>query len=437
VKLLLDRKALPNLRNDMGMGPLHFAAVRGNDDIVRLLLADPNVDVNLQCSNFFTPLEYAVASDHATIIRLLLERPDLELSCVKMARLAAGPASTGVPSEEFRMIMSRAEPDTLWGEVFREIQHKEDLTLMLLEKHAFDSKVYGRDPHKFAEEALCSAVGYGHFKILALLLDGGVDIEASRSLCTPLILAATAGNEAMVNILLDRGADAGVMRNGKLPFICAVKYGHLGVAQLLHRRAPDIDVNRRDAMGSTALSQATWYRRNSIVHWLLEECQADPNIGHFQFLTPIEIAAQCENNTAMVRAMLDKGATPNLKGHSGKALLNTDTVVGLLRAGANLRVGFSEWEPLLHWAVHKQEKRVLGTLLQRDDVRISHRDENGATPFWWAVFREYDEMVRLFLETEKDIALLVDGVSLPDYWVIRLYTVLERLGLALDYFDVL
>jgi hypothetical protein len=35
-------------------------------------------------------------------------------------------------------------------------------------------------------------------------------------------------------------------------------------------------------------------------------------------------------------------------------------------------------------------------------------------------------MVRLFLEKDMDITLLVDGVSLPDYRVTRLYTVLER-----------
>ena len=73
VKLLLDRGANPNGRDNNGETPLHGAAENGNTNVVKLLLArgsDPNMADNFE----FTPLHKAANNRHKYVYQVLLDR---------------------------------------------------------------------------------------------------------------------------------------------------------------------------------------------------------------------------------------------------------------------------------------------------------------------------------------------------------------------------
>jgi ankyrin repeat protein len=71
-RLLLDKKADPNLKDGTLMTPLAFAAQSGYVEIVELLLSDPRTSLNISEANGFTPLHLACINLHIPIVKLLL-----------------------------------------------------------------------------------------------------------------------------------------------------------------------------------------------------------------------------------------------------------------------------------------------------------------------------------------------------------------------------
>jgi ankyrin repeat protein len=66
--------------------PLSYAAAKGHEGIVKLLLATGQVDANSKSTNVFgdghTPLSYAAANGHNAVVRLLLARDQVGTSSI-------------------------------------------------------------------------------------------------------------------------------------------------------------------------------------------------------------------------------------------------------------------------------------------------------------------------------------------------------------------
>jgi len=71
VELLLEAGANVNIKNKFGWTPLHLAAREGHIDIVQMLL---EAGANIGAKNKFgrTPLDYAVKHRHTDIVRMLV-----------------------------------------------------------------------------------------------------------------------------------------------------------------------------------------------------------------------------------------------------------------------------------------------------------------------------------------------------------------------------
>ena len=63
--------------NNGGWRPLHCAAGNGDRDIVELLLAVPNVDVNVAGNDGQTPLHWAARNRRRAVVEQLLAVPTL------------------------------------------------------------------------------------------------------------------------------------------------------------------------------------------------------------------------------------------------------------------------------------------------------------------------------------------------------------------------
>jgi hypothetical protein len=62
-----------NSLDDEGLGLLHWAADRGNPEILTTLLKQDKIDVNLRDSDGQTPLFYASSCGHSECVKILLE----------------------------------------------------------------------------------------------------------------------------------------------------------------------------------------------------------------------------------------------------------------------------------------------------------------------------------------------------------------------------
>ena len=74
VEALLQGCADPSIKCKKGSTPLHFAARRGNDEIVKVLLEQPKVKVDAKDSSGKTALHLACSEGHCRVCQLLLNK---------------------------------------------------------------------------------------------------------------------------------------------------------------------------------------------------------------------------------------------------------------------------------------------------------------------------------------------------------------------------
>ena len=72
VDVLLPRGADPNLQGENGSLPLHLAARRGNEEIVKVLLYQPMVHVDAKDDSGKTALHLACSEGHTKVCQILL-----------------------------------------------------------------------------------------------------------------------------------------------------------------------------------------------------------------------------------------------------------------------------------------------------------------------------------------------------------------------------
>jgi ankyrin repeat protein len=211
-KLLSEKSTKINVvvdsKDNHGRTALTWAATKGHEAVVRLLLARDDVAADSKSNDGQTPLRWAAANGHEAVVQLLLLRGDVTV----------------------------------------------------------DSKDnYGRTP-------LSWAAGEGREGVVRLLLprdDVAADSKDSNG-WTPLMWAAKQGHEDVVRLLLaldDVAADS-KSNDGQTPLSLAAEGGNQGVVQLLLAR-DDVEINSEDDMGWTSLSYALKGGHETVVQLLL------------------------------------------------------------------------------------------------------------------------------------------------------------------------
>jgi len=106
---------------------------------------------------------------------------------------------------------------------------------------------------KFGDTAIMAAALSGHLELVKKFRSRGAEIDGAG--WTPLIYAATGGQDAVVTYLLAEGASVNaVSPNGTSALMMAVREGRGSTVTLLIARGAN--VNQRNQSGATALSWA-------------------------------------------------------------------------------------------------------------------------------------------------------------------------------------
>jgi ankyrin repeat protein len=326
VKVLLEKGADLEAKDDTGQTPLSVASEKGHKDVVQLLLAAGQVDVDSKDKNGQTPLWMAARNGHEGIVQLLLER----------------------------------------GQVNVEAEDSE----------------YSRTP-------LWMAAYNGHEDVVQLLLERGqVNVEAKDSEYsrTPLWAAAYNGHEDVVQLLLERGqvnVEAKDSEHSRTPLWIAAYNGHESVVKLLLATG-QVNVDSKDKNGMTPLLIAAANKRESVVRLLLEK-GADVKVADFDRWTPLHVASE-NGHLEIIQLLLDRGADVKAAKKNGWTLLHAasaeghlDVVQLLLDRGADVKAADSDgWTPL-HIASKNGHLEIIQLLLDRGaDVKAA--DSDGWTP---------------------------------------------------------
>ncbi|HJQ27601.1 MAG TPA: ankyrin repeat domain-containing protein [Blastocatellia bacterium] len=234
VRLLLERGADPNLRDDAGATALMWAV----DDLekTRLLIAH-GADVNARSDDARTPLLIAAGRfDNTAVVRLLLDH-GADLS-------AKSPATNG-----FQTVLSEAARS---GD--------EALLRMLIER--------GADVKSAGVLALLNANRSGCAKCLELLAEGA---DRRTLMLASSLLLPPLGDGRATRLLLDKGADAKLVEpKGNTLLILAAGSDAMPVESVKALLARGADVNAKNPDGRTALDFAKMRGATPIIHLLTE-----------------------------------------------------------------------------------------------------------------------------------------------------------------------
>ena len=280
VRRLLEWGADPNSHGANGMTALSYAAMQGDEAIVKMLLNREDVRADFENDDSQTPLFLAVEEGHETIVELLLGREDVGVNVNDMYDQT--PLHTAIEDG------------------------REGIVKLLLGRE--DIIVDRRNEYR--ETPLQLAIWNGHEGIVKLLL-GREDIIVDRRNGhgeTPLHLAIRKGYEAIVKLLLGRG-DIGINRGskyGQTPLHLAAHNGCEGIVKLLLSRE-DVAINTRGEDGYTPLNLAAWNGHEGIVKLLLSRGDMAMNNGDKDgYLSSLDLAI-ANGHKGIVELLLSRG----------------------------------------------------------------------------------------------------------------------------------
>jgi ankyrin repeat protein len=312
----------------IGKTALERAAVAGHIGVVKLLL-ERKALFDIRRDDCLSILEEAAANDSDDVVRFLVEEGQKSTTAYKTALFKA--AKDGAEDVVNILLTMGTKPDN----------DDQEKAIQLLLDH--DSESGGSNP-----TALQSAAGAGHEMIVKLLLIRMSDINTDSSQESPLQLAAKNGHSSIVGTLLDNNANINDLGFTGTALQLAAENGHDQTVWLLLERGAD--VNASSARG-TALQLAAAAGHLSIVKFLIaHQANANatipksalpPNTAPLEDggATEADFNAKGSNNTALqnaaaaghksiVRTLLNAGANKNAQGGDYGSALQAAVVEG-------------------------------------------------------------------------------------------------------------
>jgi ankyrin repeat protein len=430
----------PNLKDYTSRTPLSYASEKGFLRIVKRLLGDDRVDVDVQDALGQTPLVWAMKSGHEAIVKLLLDKgADANGQSIFYGNVLQV-ASEGGSEAIVKLLLDKdAEFNTQrdYEEYCSALTaasskgHEAIVKLLLDTDPTADVRNYGEKPLKLASSN-------GHEATVKLLLDSGADVNAADF--PALAEACNGGHKAIVKLLLDNGAN--VNARGGIALYSASRHGHKGIVKLLLDSGANVDndalraaaeggyketvqlllekgadVNRHGEINGSPLQEATARGHEATVKLLLDS-GADVNVNGGRMGTALEQAARL-GYKAIVQLLLDKGADVNRHSKAYGTALQQAAARGreaivklLLDSGANVNAGGSDYGNALCAASGSGDEATVKLLLEhgadvnaKGGVHVDARGKriSGLTALQVALITGQKAIVKILLDKGANV----------------------------------
>lgn len=258
------------------------AAQERDQDAVRSLLAQENVNVNEAQPDGATALHWMVHWDNLETAELLIGAgADVHAANDNGATPLWLASTNGNPAMVEMLLEAGAEPNS-----------------------ALRSE----------ETPLMAAAAVGSAEIVRLLLAAGAHANAQEANGgqSALMWAVAKRHPDVVQAILEHGADVAARSSGGFtPLLFAAQQGDTESARLL--LAAGANVNEASPEQETPLLVAAASRHEELAQFLLEE-GANPNVTDYRGYTPLHYAAyRIQNSTELLQSLLAHGADPNAR----------------------------------------------------------------------------------------------------------------------------
>lgn len=283
---LLDKENNPNSLNHHGSTSLHFAAINGNEDIVRLLFERRGVELDIiEHFQQQTPLSLAAENGHEKVLQMLLGKGGLGVNVGHRNRIGETPlllAAKNGHEQAVQVLLKHTRvdvnsKDTIpgWTPLSWAARSGHDKVVQaLLQNRRVDVDHKGRNKKTPLSLAAC----YGHDTVVRVLArNKGVDVN-SEDLWgrTPLCIAAWCGREKVVQVLLEHeGVNVNSRdRCGRTPLFMAARDGRENVVKILIENE-NVDMHHKDKFGRTPHSWAAENGHQKVVEMLHQKARLD------------------------------------------------------------------------------------------------------------------------------------------------------------------
>lgn len=241
VKLLLQQDGVNlNLMDSANRTALSCAAYKGHSEVVKLLLEQNKIDLNLGGINSSTPLMKAARKGHVEVVKLLLEQDGVELNLKDNDGSTALSRAAGEGHAEVVKLLIEQDKVKL---NLRDDDGQTVLGLAAYRGHAEAVKLLIK--HNKIELNLKDGVGYtpllwaayeGRADVVGLLIEqDGIELNfKDRSGYTALTWAAHRGYAEVVKLLLKQ-KDIELAPSDRTPLMLAKQHEHMEVVSLLEK----------------------------------------------------------------------------------------------------------------------------------------------------------------------------------------------------------
>ena len=300
---------------------LQDAAETGNVERVRTLI-NQGADVNAVGTSGKTPLMYAATRGHDAVLELLLQKGADVNAKAKATGLTPSwqsgwtalmyAANHGNCTAVHTLIAKGANADITADDGATVLMQATGCREEIMRAMSFTNAHTAAKGPNGATELITAAMG-GDADVVRSLLDSGADVNAKTTEGgTALIAAAVMGHVEVIRVLLDRGADVNASNDGgHTALLLAIE--NASTAEAIRKLAAIAQPTNRGAFGGSAPPTS------AIVQLLLDH-GANVNATTNEGGTPLMYAAQnCDDST--VKLLLDKGAKVNVATSDGVSAL--------------------------------------------------------------------------------------------------------------------
>ncbi|XP_017788869.1 PREDICTED: ankyrin repeat and death domain-containing protein 1A-like [Habropoda laboriosa] len=342
VRKVLKERVDVDSRNNYGRAPIHWAASRGNTEIIEMLI-QAKCDIEARDKFGMRPLHMAARYGHRDAVKMLIN---------------AAANVSAVNKKHQTLLMCAAQGN--------------NVRVMEYLAEAVES-LNGDATDCTGATALHHAASAGHpIMITALSSVPRIELNATDNKGqTPMHCACAEEHLEAVEVLIELGANVDAQDNeGNTPLHVATRTRHTAIAQLLLKATTNIELT--DEMGFTPLHVAASQGCKGILDSMIQHGAAlnkQCKYGN----TPLHLA--CQNN-------------------------EIETVEILINKGVDLNCLNSRLESPIHIAAEMGHTDICELLLAAG-ANIEQREQSGRTPLYIAARGSFTAIVDMIIKTAR------------------------------------
>ena len=392
---------------------LDLAIKNGSIEIIQILLADKDIDINFESTinkyiQYYykkevvndievlnskgtttrTPLFYAVEKKNYDIVELLLKQPEIDVN-----------------------YQSRIyDIDELMNTICDRFGYKE-----YIYETAKDEKLIKNSD----QEPLSLAFEQGNDKIIDLLLNNP-NIELDLDYFLPIVVHK--GKIKTIQVLLDKGLiginDVVIQDQTLLHY--AIQEGEKEIVKFLLNN-PKIEINKANSKGDTPLFLAIEYELADIVEILLKHPKIDVNL-HRNSKSPLHFAIENRYDEITYLLLKSQEIDVNRRTSNGESPLylavnNEDIALVktlLKNPDIDVNIQTNSGEAALHLAIEKENEEIVNLLLRNPEINVNINTNAEKLPLQIAFSNKNDNIIDLLLKRpEIDTNIILEDLNTP------------------------